>query len=87
MSAESWTTLRARSGAHALHSKYDSKALSQPARDASPGSDRYWERQVDPESLLDPVERARRAGHAKKSYFTRLALKSARARRKAGGSG
>lgn len=58
------------------------KVLSQPARDASPGSDHYWERQVDPESLLDPVERARRAGHAKKSYFTNLALKSARARNK-----
>lgn len=77
-------TLRARAAAEALHSKYDSKTLSQPARDASPGSDGYWERQVDPDGVLDPEERARRVGHAKRSYFLRLALKSAQARRKAG---
>jgi hypothetical protein len=76
-------TLHARAAAHKLHSLYDSKELSQPARDASPGSTRYWERQVDPERLLDPVERARRAEHAKKSYFIGLARKSAAARRKA----
>jgi hypothetical protein len=61
---------------------YDSKKLSQPARDASPGSDGYWEAQVDPTGELDPVERSRRASHAKKSYFASLALKSAKARRK-----
>lgn len=75
-------TLRGRAGAHALHSKYG-KEISQPARDASPGSDSYWEAQVDPRGELDPVERSRRAGHAKKSYFASLALKSAKARRKA----
>jgi hypothetical protein len=73
-------SLRARAAAHALHSQYDSKTLSQPARDASPGSDRYWERQVDPDGALDPHERARRAEHAKKSYFIGLARKSAKAR-------
>jgi hypothetical protein len=65
-----------------MHASNDSRAVSQPARDASPGSDRYWEAQVDPDGTLDPVERARRAGHAKKSYFLGLALKSARARKK-----
>lgn len=85
--SDSLLTLRGRKGAHALHSKYDSKAVSQPARDASPGSLRYWERQVDPEGLLDPAERTRRAEHAKKAYFTGLALASAKVRRarKAGG--
>jgi hypothetical protein len=67
-----------------MHSQYDSKVVSQPARDASPGSDAYWERQVDPDGVLDPQERARRAGHAKKAHFARLALKSAQARRKPG---
>jgi hypothetical protein len=35
---------------------------------------------VDPEGLLDPRERARRAEHARKAYFLRLALASAHAR-------
>jgi hypothetical protein len=50
-----------------------------PAREA------FWakfEREVDPEGLLDPAERARRAQMARKAYFTRLALKSAQARAK-----
>jgi hypothetical protein len=41
-----------------------------------------FERQVDPDGVLSPAERARRAGHARKAYFTRLALRSAQARRK-----
>ncbi|WP_245612650.1 hypothetical protein [Actinotalea ferrariae] len=40
-----------------------------------------FERQVDPEGTLAPDERARRAEHARKAHFARLALKSARARR------
>jgi hypothetical protein len=43
--------------AHGLHASKNSKILSQPARDASPGADAYWEAEVDPESLLDPAER------------------------------
>lgn len=78
---DSLTTLRGRKGAHALHSKYDSREISQPARDASPGSLTYWEREVDPALELDPAERVRRAEHAKKAYFTGLALASAKARR------
>lgn len=41
-----------------------------------------FEHQVDPDRVLDPNERARRASHARKAYFTRLALRSAQARRK-----
>ncbi len=33
-----------------------------------------FEAEVDPDGSLDPVERARRAGYAKRAYFTRLAL-------------
>jgi hypothetical protein len=76
-------SLAARAKAHTLHAMYDSRVLTQSARDASPGSDGYWERYVDPDNVLDPTERARRAGHAKKAYFARLALASAKARRKA----
>ena len=45
-----------------------------------------FEDQVDPNGELSPAERARRAEHARKAYFTGLALKSsiARSRRKRG---
>jgi hypothetical protein len=70
-------------GAHELHSQYDSRDLTRAARAKSPSSTDYWEHKVDPDGGLDPEERARRAGHAKKAYFTRLAMKSAAARRRA----
>ncbi len=57
----------------------DPSARTAPARRAL--LDRF-ERQVDPDGVLSPAERARRAGHARKAYFTRLALRSAQARRK-----
>lgn len=41
-----------------------------------------FEREVDPDGVLAPAERARRAAHARKAYFARLALKSAQARRR-----
>jgi hypothetical protein len=44
-----------------------------------------FEREVDPEGRLPATERARRAEHAKKAYFLKLALKSASARKKHGG--
>jgi hypothetical protein len=75
--ADSLKSLRGRAGAHALHSRYDSRSLSQPARDAFMAR---FEREVDPDDVLPPAERARRAEHARKAYFTKLALKSARAR-------
>ncbi len=39
-----------------------------------------WEREVDPDCVLPPADRARRAEHARKAYFFRLALASAKAR-------
>lgn len=41
-----------------------------------------FEQQVDPDSSLPPAERAKRAEHARKAHFKRLALKSAQARRR-----
>jgi hypothetical protein len=57
----------------------DPSARTAPARRAL--LDRF-EREVDPDGVLPPAERARRAGHARKAYFARLALRSAQARRK-----
>ena len=58
-------------------------ARTAPARRAL--LDRF-ERQVDPDGVLSLEERARRAAHARKAYFARLALRSAQARRKASGA-
>lgn len=41
-----------------------------------------FERLVDPDGSLSPAERAKRAEHARKAHFKRLALKSAQARRR-----
>ncbi|HYQ82882.1 MAG TPA: hypothetical protein VEP28_02495 [Rubrobacter sp.] len=75
-------TLSARLAAHALHAQVeDPSAYTAPARKAF--LDRF-EREVDPDGVLPPEERARRAEHAKRAYFVKLAYKSslARSRRK-----
>jgi hypothetical protein len=41
-----------------------------------------FEREVDPEGVLEPEERQRRARAARSAYFCKLALRSARKRRK-----
>ena len=77
-------TLRGRIGAYSLHAAYDSRELTAPARQAFLSR---FEHEVDPEGQLTPKERERRAGHARKAYFTRLALASAKARRKRSANG
>jgi hypothetical protein len=80
-------TLRARIAVNAQLSRVeDQTARTATARKAF--MDRF-EREVDPDGTLDPAERARRATHARKAYFARLALKSSKARaaRKQGGNG
>lgn len=69
-------SLHARMAAHRQHAA--GRTNTAPARAAF--LDRF-EREVDPDLTLDPAERARRAEHARKAYFTGLALKSAKARR------
>lgn len=49
-------------------------------------ADRF-ERQVDPDGVLEPGKRARRAESARRAFFMRLALKSAQARRSRRSSG
>lgn len=79
-------SLRARLAAHTLHAGTDSREVTKAARRASPGSDNYWMRIVDPDSELAEAERRRRATHAKQAYFTKLAYQSSRARRTRGGT-
>ena len=57
----------------------DRSARTAPARAALMSK---FEHDVDPDGLLDPVERARRAESARKAHFTRMALRSAQARRR-----
>lgn len=73
-------TLRARLAAQTLHSRVDSKEHTEPARAAFLAG---FEDEVDPDRTLPEAERKRRAESARKAHFTRLALKSAQARRKA----
>ncbi len=77
MAPEPQRTLLARLGAHAMHAQHDSKEVSQPARDAFMAG---FEDKVDPDRVLPEAERKRRAAHARKAYFTKLALASAKAR-------
>ena len=74
-------TLRARIGAYSLHAQHCAKETTKAARSAF--LERFLD-EVDPERTLPEDERVRRAGAARKAYFAGLALKSARARRKAG---
>lgn len=75
--------LRSRIGAHVMWSRVtDPSAATAPARKAF--LDRF-SREVDPDGVLDPEERERRAAHARKAYFANLALRSAMARRRRAG--
>jgi hypothetical protein len=75
-----------RLGAYAQQANNDTRETTAAARAASPGQLPYWERKVDPDGQLDPVERARRARAMQKLHFARMGLRSALARRKAGGA-
>jgi hypothetical protein len=75
-------SLRARLAAHTSWANTaDPAARTAAARAAA--LERF-ERQVDPDGVLTADERARRAAHARKAYFARLALKSTQARRRGG---
>lgn len=73
--------LRSRLAAYQLHATHDPKETTKKAREAYAAR---FEREVDPDGVLSPEERARRADAARRAYFTRLALRSSRARRRAG---
>jgi len=72
-------SMRSRIAAYTLHATHDPKVTTKPGRDAFMSR---FEKEVDPEGRLEPQERMRRAELAKKAYFTKLALKSSKARAK-----
>ena len=61
-----------------MHELNDPKRITENARRAFSQS---FEKRVDPDGVLPPEERRRRADHARSQHFARMALKSARARR------
>jgi hypothetical protein len=70
---------RGRIGAHVTHSRHDARELTAPAREAFLSK---FEQEVDPSGELSLEERQRRASHARRGYFAKLARMSALARRK-----
>jgi hypothetical protein len=70
-------SLRAKLTAHRLHAVRDPKTTTAKGRAA------FLARieKVDPEGILSKKERHRRAEHARKAHFAKLALQSARADR------
>jgi len=74
-------SLRARLAAHTQHAQ--GRTNTEPARAAFKAR---FEREVDPNGVLDPAERSRRAEHARKAHYTKMALASAKARRVARGA-
>jgi len=48
---------------------------------ARAGFNARFDREVDPDNILEPGERSRRAERAKKAYFLSMALRSAQVRR------
>lgn len=71
-------TQRARLAAQVRWSKED--PAEQAARQRARMEQRFLD-EVDPDRTLPEAERNRRAASARKAYFTRLAYKSARARK------
>jgi hypothetical protein len=72
-------TERARVAALTRHSRGDTKLATAAAR--SGFQDRFA-REVDPDGILPPAERAARAQRALRAHMLRLAAKSAEARAK-----
>jgi hypothetical protein len=76
-------SLRARAAAYALHAQRDPQETTANGRAAFLAR---FEREVDPDGVLEPVERRRRALQARRAYFTRLSLAAAKARRARNGA-
>lgn len=69
--------LRGRIGAYALHARHDPRETTRKARETF--LNRFLD-EVDRDRTLPEAERLRRAEAARKAYFARLALASARVR-------
>jgi hypothetical protein len=71
--------LRSRKGGYTRAAMYDGREVTKNARTAFKES---FAQQVDPDGVLPPAERARRAEAARRAYYSGIALKSAIARSK-----
>lgn len=75
--------LQARLAAYTRWSRYDSKEGTQKAREAF--FDRF-RTQVDPDGILPPAERERRATAAMNAHMAGMAFKSAKVRKQRAGT-
>jgi hypothetical protein len=75
----STAALKGRIGAYRLHATHDPRETTASAR--ATFLERFYT-EVDPDGLLTPAERERRALAARKAYFAGLAYRSAVARSK-----
>ena len=66
-----------RIGAYRLHALRDARETTAAARASFMAR---FEREVDPDGLLEPAERATRAASARKAYMLQMALRSSKAR-------
>ena len=76
--------MRAQLGAHAQWARCDDRTERTAA--ARKGFNKRFENQVDPDGVLDPAERAKRAENARQAHMLKLALASAKARRAKSGT-
>jgi hypothetical protein len=72
-------SLQASSAAHASWAKTPDR--SQRTERAREAATKRFENQVDPDGVLDPMERAKRAASAQMAHMKSMQLKSAQARR------
>jgi hypothetical protein len=70
-------SLRARMAAYAMHAANDARVTTANGRAAFLAR---FEREVDPDGVLELEERHRRAEQARRAYFTRLSRAAAKAR-------
>src|SRR4029450_460083 len=76
-------SLRARLAAYALHAQHDPRETTANGRAVFLAR---FDREVDPEALLEPDERRRRAEQARRAYFARLSLAALNARQRKRGA-
>lgn len=72
-------TMRAQLGAHTQWARTEDRTARTAA--ARSGFYKRFEHQVDPDGVLTPEERHRRATSARKAHMLKLSLASAKARR------
>jgi hypothetical protein len=74
--------VRSKSARIAANSRWARECFRQEAlAPARRGLYRRFEREVDPDGVLSPEERAKRVDTAMSTYFTQMALRSAQTRR------